>query len=770
MTDFFDIVRRNFFTPIVFAIFTLAIILLLLGESRDAWFISVVITVNTVIGVIQEVRARQALKKLELMSAPRARRQVAGGAFEEVMYNELLVGDVIKLQTGDEVPADAELMETHGLEVDESMLTGEATAVEKDLQSPLFASTTVVAGSALARVTAVGADTKAGLMTAQLRKYQPEMTPLQARINIAITTFTYGALALAVIIGIAYSWMGEDLVQIFKAITASAAAFIPEGLLLASSLLLAYGSLRLAAAQVLPQKLAAIEAMALIDTLCVDKTGTLTSPEIHFDYFEAFSPSDDTAIVKKGIGITALETSGGNPTGDALIAGLPVEGAYDVKDVLAFSSERKLSGVRVDYDGQTHSFIMGAPEFVEKLAPLDEMQQRKITKLAAEGVRVLLVAEVENYDGRLKELPVGAARAVGFLALTNELRPGVVDTVRFLQHNGVKVRVISGDNPATVQYVAHQAGIKDTKKVITGAELAEYSGAEWDEIVLNTTIFARVLPEQKERLVATFRRHSHFTGMVGDGVNDALALKKADLGVAMYAGAAASRRVADIVLLNNSFTSLPMGLQLGNRIMQAIEVIAVLFFHKVIYGVVLLLGTLFIGMTYPFEPRHVTFMNMFLVTMPTLMWTLFPPSPAFRINPKHFWRDTLTAVSSIAILSGLAVLFTYWFLSNIHPNDTEGVSTTTVIVATMFGVYLVFLASRMLGLVYDRAAKIARVLYILAVAFVASISFGFGFTRDFFDFTRPAWTDSWPVLVAVMAVAILQWLIAGYEKRRIERR
>ena len=357
---------------------------------------------------------------------------------------------------------------------------------------------------------------------------------------------------------------------------------------------------------------------------------------------------------------------------------------------------------------------------------------------------------------------------MGVIILTNELRTGVEETVDYLQKNGVSMRVISGDNPATVQYIAQKVGIKNSEKVTTGAELAKLGKKEWDKKVLTTTIFARVLPEQKERLIATFKKHGEFTGMVGDGVNDALALKKADLGVAMYAGAAASRRVADIVLLNNSFTSLPLGMKLGNRIMQAIEVISVLFFHKIVYGTILLLLTLVVGMRFPFDPRHVTFMNIFLVTLPTLMWTLFPPNPRHRVQTQHFWRDTLLAVLPIGVISGISVMTVYWLIYNLYPENRGDLSTTIVLVATFFGVYLVFLASKMLGVVYDAAAKTARALYITAVVVVATMSFGMPFVREFFNFTRPNWVFMWPALLVVAIAALLQYWLASKAGKRLK--
>jgi len=758
MRDYLDIIRRNLMSPIVIAIFLLALALLYAGERRDAWFISVVIAVNTVIGVVQEVRAKYALKQLELMSAPRA-RLVRGDEVVEVVYDVLQVGDEILLETGDELPADGVVLSARGLEVNESMLTGESASIDKKKHDEVYAATTVIAGSARVRVTAVGDATKAGAISATLKQYTPRLTPLQQAIQNAITFLTYCAIVLSLLVFARYRIAGFESVRILKTIITSAITIVPEGLLLASSLLLAFGSLKLAQAKVLPQKLSAIEAMALLNILCTDKTGTLTSDEITLERVELFGGSDEP--VKQLAAMVAHETSGGNATGQAIITALDLPYEYTVDDILAFSSARKFAGVRARVDGRVRTLIMGAPEYVARMAPLSTTEQQQIEKWTDDGLRVLLLAEFDDNNTPLKSLKSGSGRPLAVVLLRNLLRDGVVDTVAFLQRQGVNIRVISGDNPRTVQYVAHAAGINNPDTAITGAELAELDEPAFATAADQHTIFARVLPEQKERLIAHFSQQNHqFTGMVGDGVNDALALKKADLGVAMYAGAPASRRVADIILLNNSFNSLPLGMRLGNQIMQAIEVIATLFFHKIIYGLVLLAVTLVLGVIHPYAPRHITFLNIFLVTMPTIMWTLFPPRSHHRINPHNFWRDTLGAVTPIALVSGAAVSITYLMLRAMQPHDQDTVSTMTVLVATFFGVYLVFLVGPMLGVVLDRRAKTARMLYIAAALLVASTSFAVPLLRRFFDFTIPTLAMIGPVAGVVVIAALLQWHLA----------
>ena len=766
MRDYLDIIKRNLLSPIVVVIFLLAGALVYVREYRDAWFISVVIVVNSTIGIVQELRAKRVLRQLELMSAPKA-RLLRDGNVVEVGYGDLKIDDEIIIQAGDELPADAKVIESKGLELNESMLTGESASIEKKNGDVVLAATTVLAGEGMARVIAVGDDTKAGAISQVLRRYKPELTPLQLAIWRAIYFLTYGAIILSLLIAIVYYFSGDNVVIILKTITSAAVTVVPEGLLLASSLLLAFGSLRLAQAKVLPQKLSAIEAMALLNLLAVDKTGTLTSDEVSLEKVASFGDDFSSSDVASFAALIAHETSGGNITGRAILAEATTPKGAEIIDVMAFSSARKMAGVRARINGTVRTLIMGAPEFVSKLAPVDKETRKKLNDWADKGLRVLMLAEFADEKTKIKDLKDGSGVAIGAVILRNSQRHGVVETVDFLQRQGVTIRVISGDNPRTVQYIAREAGIKHPEKVVLGADLAMLSDDEFNEAADTYTIFARVLPDQKERLIARFQQSGKFTGMVGDGVNDALALKKADLGVAMYAGAPASRRVSDIILLNNSFTSLPMGMKLGNQIMQAIEVIAILFFHKIIYGVTLLLTTILINMNYPYSPRHITFMNIFLVTMPTLMWTLFPPVPKHRINPKRFWRDTLLAVLPIALLTGLTVAFTYWIMSVVFPGHAAEVATMTVLTATFFGVYLVFLVGIMLDVTIDKAAKRARLLYLLSVVVVAAGSFGFGFLRDFFDFTVPNLFIMWPAIGVIILATLTQLFIARRVGRRI---
>lgn len=760
-----NIIFRNFISPISIAIFVLAAGLFYLGELRDAWFISVVILVNSTIGSIQEIRAYLTLKKIELLSAPRA-RVFRGENIEEVLFNELQVGDKIQLKTGDEVPADAKILSANSFEIDEAILTGESLAIKKIKNSEILAGSIVVSGDAVAEVTAVGEDTKSGQMTKKLKTYKPNLTPIQQNISKLISGMTYFAIFLAIAVIWRYAHLGNSQVEILKTITSAAIVVVPEGLLLASSLLFAYGSLRLLQAKVLPQKISAIEDMALLQILATDKTGTLTSPEIIFEGLENLSDEADETLQKVLVELNS-QSQEKNATAQAILSEFG-DGKTGLKviDAMAFSSARKLSGITVSGDNIERSVVFGAPEFILKNCVDEKISQQiseRVNALAEKGLRVLLLAEFQKTGKISESLKTEKLQPLAIVTLKNSLRQNVSKTIDFLQKRGVSLRVISGDNPRTVSFIAKEAGILDPDKFITGAELNEMSEEDFEKAVMENTIFARVLPEQKEKIISIFQKNKLYTGMIGDGVNDALAIKKADLGISMFDAAPATRRVADLVLMDNSFTSLPSGVKIGDRIMLAIEMIAVLFFHKIILGLTILFVSLSLGIDYPFLPRHITYMNFILVTLPTILTTLFPPIPVGKINPQNFWRDTLRNIAPIAVLSGFAVSMIYVVmisdLENPSLNQIRGVLATVVVIAAYFGVFVTILGEKMLSSKLIRNTIYRRVLYILVTVLFTGAVFGSRLLRDFFEFNLPSIEKIWFVASVVMVVSIVQFVM-----------
>ncbi len=762
MQEYLKIAQKHLTTPITLAIFLVAAALLVLGERQDAFFVSVVVLVNISIGIIQEIRARIELRKLEVLSNPKI-KLLAGNQIQEIEPEQLKVGDLIRIEAGDEVPVDGQILKSQQVEINESILTGEAVPVKKKIGEVVMATSIVVSGLADVKVQAIGQQTRAGKMEAKLKDYNPETTPIQAFITKAVRWLTMLAFALAVIILVVNGFQARPLVESVKTIASAAITIVPEGLLLASTLLMAYGSVRLVQAKVLPQRLSAIESMALLDVLCVDKTGTLTSPEIIFDKLHFFSKlsSTDEKLLRQLLWILSEESVTATSTSQAITKALPRVHSYKIIETLPFSSDRKLSGIKVRRLFKTYSIIMGAPEFVAKIAPIDEASQQLIDQLAADGLRTLLVAYTPA------DLPLDSPKLVGqpmgVISLRNDLRDGVTEAIEFMQTNGIKVKVISGDHPQTVSFIAKKAGIDDYEQLTTGAELDKIAADKtqnWDKFVLQHTIFARILPEQKEQIVAAFRRAGLHTGMVGDGINDALALKRSNLGISMKTSAPATRKTADIVLMNDAFTSLPAGMKLGYQIIQAIELVACLFFHKIIFSLTLSFLSILVMSRYPFGPRHVTFMNIFLVTLPTVLFTVFQPTPRHRIDPERFWQDTFKTMLPLGVSSGLAIFLSYQFMILFSPETSTGESTIAVLVATFFGMFMVFLTNLMFDTKATEYTKLASVTYIFASSLIMITSFSFKVTRLFFDFYRPEGFGLLLTLVTVGAAAYWQYRYA----------
>ena len=761
MSDYLRIIKRNFLSPIVISIVILGLILLYLGEKKDAYFVTFVVLVNSFIGIIQEIRAKIALKKLELLNAQKARRLANNSkdVFDLIDTDQVQIKDRLLLLTGDEIPVDGELLSSSGLEVNESMLTGESVAVKKKIHDQVFASTIVTAGSGILITEAVKDDTRAGFYSKKLKNYSPELTPIQKSIWLAITGLTYLALGLTILIYISYSLNEINSVVILKTIITAATAVVPEGLLLASTLLLAFGSLKLAQIKVLPQTLSSIETLPLIQTICTDKTGTLTEDKITLKEIKILDKSYSRTKINQILNILVTETSGGNLTGNAIKEATNNSKIdYKVLDILPFKSAKKYAGISYESKSDNTNALLGAPEVLTDNGEIIDIAKN----LQVGGLRVLLL----SLSSSLKEESIKKATPIALVVLENKLRSGLINTVKYLKAKNIDIRIISGDNPNTVSYIAKVSGISKDPKYITGSELSKLDDKSFYDTVLNTTIFARVLPEQKERIIKVFQDNNKYTAMVGDGINDSLAIKKADVGIAMFAGSTITKKVSDLILLNNDFNALPYGINLGSRLIRSIELIAALFFHKIIYGVVLLLITLIFAELYPFAPRHVTFLNIIFVTLPTSMYVLFLPTPIYKVNPKRFWRNTILHVIPLGIITGIALATSYLLLLSISPDKHESISTLIVILAAVFGIVQVLIGPMLQPIKRTKLWFLGLFYYLSGVILVVILGFGIGALRDFFDFANPFIIDkNYIALIIVTIAIILEFLIA----RRIEK-
>lgn len=751
------ILVRNLFSPTVALILFLSIVLFSIKQSGDALFLLSTMSINALVGIVQEIRAKLALDKLEIVNAVTVRR-FTGSGIRTVNLEDITPGDLAVLRSGDQVAIDGIVTQNDAVQIDESMLTGESKPIDKKVEEMIYAGSIVVAGSATVRVVAVGDQTKAAQMTEKLKWYDQKLTPLQESLNQLIRYFTYVALFVSVIIYLKQHGSNIPLVDTLNTIVAGALSLVPEGLILASSLLFSYGAVVMAYKMVLVQRLAAIEGFGRLNYLCLDKTGTLTEP---IPAVEHIIPAGGTSRSLLNEFLLALVKADANPNATLQAISICVPNKEVViHDNIPFSSDRKYSALQ--YGSLKRNIALGGPDILRDKMLASPSDLETINKYLSKGLRVLAVVDFGSSHANLHQC-IESKQIKGHLAgiviLSQKLRPGAIDTLFYLQAQGVKIKVISGDNAQTVQYIAKQAGIRESDKMLTGDELAVMDNKSWKEAVPKTTLFARVLPEQKEKIIKVLRKHG-YTGMVGDGVNDALALKAADLSACMLEGSGASRQIADVVLLSNSFEAFPIGMRVGSRIILGLEMVTCLFMNKMFFSLVLITGGIILNTHYPFQARHLLLLNLFTVGMPTFLWSIVPPETSHRLNPKHFFRRTLRFAIPNGIITGIAILVgfimarwqSYGFsgISNINLgtflNKILGFGQAidpvyaprlvATFIAFGIGLYTFLLIPRALGAVQSRLQKNIQIVYLLTCPLVLLYLLRQNWFQSFFHVTK----------------------------------
>jgi cation-transporting P-type ATPase E len=638
------IVRANVLTRFNAIIGALLAVVLVFGPPQDALF-GLVIVVNSAVGIVQELRAKRTLDALALLErAPvRVRREGSGTS---VPPEEVVAGDLILLGTGAKVPVDGDLVDADGLEVDESLLTGEADPVAKRTGDTVLSGSFVVAGSGGFVATRVGDRAYANQLTAQVRRFDLAHSTLMAGINQVLRMLTWVIVPVGVLLVTSQLLATGGLAEAMVGSVAGLVPMIPEGLVLMTSVAFAVGVIRLGRRRCLVQELPAIEVLARVDVLCVDKTGTLTAPGM--DLADIVTPLPDPGEVRAVLGALARADESPNPTLAAIAAALPApEPGWTTTGRVPFSSARRFSAVTFRDRG---TWTLGAPEVV--LPDGDPLRQRAQI-LAASGLRVLALGRAPNPDR-----PLWTVEPVALVVLRQRVRPDAAATLAYLADEGVAVKVLSGDNPASVGAVAAGLGLPGAGDPVdaTGLSAAPAPALE------RYGVFGRVAPDRKRDFVRALRQAGHTVAMTGDGVNDALALKEADLGIAMGSGSPATRAVAKVVLLDDSFATLPHILAEGRRVLGNIERVASLFLIKTTYSLLLALLVGVARLPYPFLPRHITLVGALTIGLPGFLLALAPNSE--RSRPGFLPRVLHLAVPA-GLVCGLAAFATYG-LARVH--------------------------------------------------------------------------------------------------------
>lgn len=772
-----DIVRANVFTLFNGIIFAAMVLVLITGSWRDAVF-GFVIIINTGIGIVTELRAKRTLDRLSILVASEflVRRD---GKDVEVSHNEIVLDDLLWIRAGEQVPADGQIIQTWGLELDESMLTGESRTVRHKVGEQVYSGATAVSGMALVKVNAVGSHSYAATLTAQAKVYKKTVSDLNKGINTILKFMTFLVVPLCILLilsqihtvggwGTALS-TGEWRQAVVSAV-AGVVGMIPEGLVLLTSLNFAVAAMRLARHNTLVQELESVETLARVDALNLDKTGTITDGGIAFNRLVMLGSANATAEQAATQSLyDCCNEEQPNGTGQAVLAGLKAQGygAGAVESRVPFSSARKWSAVRKS--GET--WYMGAPEVIISALEGDYSSVlQQVNEYANDGNRVLLVArstaplsEGSCRQKRLRGAVEGAnvsdgrqldvqAEPVALVLCSEKIREDAERTLAWFREQGVRCRVISGDNPVTVGAIARRVKLTgDHEPVAMDARELPEDVNELARVLENVDVLGRVLPDQKKAIVQALHTQNHVVAMTGDGVNDALAIKEADLGIAMGNAAPATKAVAQVVLVDSKFSHLPDVVARGRQVMANMERVASLFLVKTVYSALISLGVVLTQIPYPYLPRHITYIGALTIGMPAFILALAP-------NTRRYIPGFLKRVVTFALPGGIAtalsVLLAAWVLPPVmgwnvtgDAADLSALRATSAIILFAMGVFVL--------------ARVARPLNgwrgVLVAVFAAAGVIGafVPFVANFFALILPTGATMVATLIALAGSALI---------------
>jgi cation-transporting ATPase E len=640
-----EIVRANVLTRFNAILASLFVLILIFGEGQDALF-GFVLVFNTLIGIVQEIRAKRTLDRLAVLAAPKA-RVVRDGEVHDVAVTDVVLDDLCEVRAGDQLPADGVLQDANGLEVDESLLTGESDPDEKRAGDEVLSGSIVVAGSGRFVATHVGADAYARKLATEARRFQLVHSELVDGINTILKYVQWLLIPTAALLAFSQFSQHHGFHQSIAATVAGVVAMVPEGLVLLTSIAFGLAAVTLARRRVLVQELPAIEGLARVDTVLLDKTGTITEGAITFDRVHEIVPDDPVAAALGALASDEVR----NATMNALCDAFPPPDGWERTASVPFSSARKWSAAAFAEQG---TWVLGAPEIVWENSDGDGVRAQA-NELAAQGQRVLLLArtDAEPVD---EQLPPRLA-ASALVVFEEQIRAEAPATLAYFASEGVRCRVISGDNPETVAAVARRVGLPDADEALDARTLPDDLDA-LAETLETTVVFGRVTPEQKRSIVRALQQRGHVVAMTGDGVNDALALKDADIGIAMGNGAPATRAVAQIVLLDSEFAAMPGVVAEGRRVIANIERVANLFVTKTCYATLLALAIGVARWQYPFLPRHMTIVSSLTIGIPAFFLALASNSrryvPGFIPRVMRFAVPAGT-IAAIATMTSYAI-------------------------------------------------------------------------------------------------------------------
>jgi cation-transporting P-type ATPase E len=758
-----SIVAGNVFTLFNAIIGAFFLLDLGLGLYADSIF-GLIAVINSSIGIYQEKKAKETLDEIAVLVAPHA-KVVREGETVELLATEVVPGDVIQVGPGDQLVADGEAVASRGLTMDESLLTGEADGIRKGEGDRVLSGSFCVSGSGHYVVDAVREESYAGQLAGEAKTFRHPPSPLQEEVNRVIIASTYIMAPLAILLILSLKLRNVGLEEAAQTATAGLVTLIPEGLVLLMSVTFAVAAMRLAKRNTLVQQMSATESLASVDTICVDKTGTLTAGELRLagvEYADGVDPKAGAAA----LGNFAASAGDRNQTLETIAAEFPGK-AGTVRSEVPFSSEWKWSGVSLDGGGAT--YVLGAPDILAESGALTLPPglAAKLEQETAAGRRVVAFGQT---DGALPDDPAAGAappmQPLALVVLEETLRPDAAETIAYMREEEVDLKLISGDAAATVTAVAYAVGVPRDAGVVEGPDLPDDEEGLAKTAEANT-IFCRIKPEQKKALVGALVAAGRYVAMIGDGVNDVPALKRARMAVAMGSGAQVTKGVADVVLLKDQFARLPEAVGEGRRIARNIHRLGRLYLTKTVYAATLILLVAVPGFAFPFLPRHLTLAAFLTIGIPSFVLALLPSD-----GPLYRGR-LLRALAAFAVPAGLATalgsILSFFLVDTLAGASLEAgrtAATTTLIVLGLAFILLlergpgrehIAIQSNMLAMVAALGAVFAGILSI-------------PFLRDFFDMvllSAPEWFLALFSAAAGLTIASLLWKLPQIERLEV---
>jgi P-type E1-E2 ATPase len=732
-----SIVRANVFTVFNLILAVLGALTLTFGDWRDALFLGILVS-NTAIGIVQEARAKRALDSLAALVAPSA-TVLRDGQARRVGVAGVVAGDLVRVEAGDQLVADGRLVGSAGLHLDESVLTGESEPVVRGEGDDVLSGSFAVEGAGSYVVTAVGRESYAERVAGEARRFRHPRSPLERALNRLLLILVAAMVPLALLLGFALWELEIDAEEAVTRSVAAVVSLVPEGLILLTSLTYAVAAIRMARRGALAQQLNAIESLAAVDVVCLDKTGTLTEGALRVVEIVPRAPGEGGQLAE-ALARFAAGSPSRNATLAAIAAAQPAE-AVEVEAHVPFASRRGWSALRLD----GRSYVLGAPD----LFPLGSLAERAGQE-AGSGRRVLAFGTTTDRleDADPVSIPSGL-ETLGLVVLAEQLRRDARSTVEFFRSQGIELKVISGDSPDTVAAIAADAGISASAP-LDGRSLPE-DDAELERAALQASVVGRISPEGKKRLVEALTRSGRYVAMVGDGVNDVPALKAARLAIAQGTGVQMAKAVADIVLVRGEFSAVPSMVAEGRKILRNLQRVAKLFVSKSVFAAFLILSIGLTPIAYPVLPRHLTLAASLAVGVPAFFLALAPSSG--RLPSAGFLREIGRFAVPAGTAAGLGVLSSYLWSFYVLDLGLVEARTVAVSVLILVGLYLILVleaAGR------RRSAAVTTLCLSLLAAY--GIVLALPFAREFFELAVPG-IAGWLTVLGGSGLAVLGlWL------------